>query len=136
MSNSKKVRLALGTIKPVKGSRYECTVVVRRGRYDYELQPVKTSSVQWVFRVSDDVYLVETRHTLYVVKDRTIPGNTKLVGMYETPRVGDRFSCFDVTDCNKAERRVYQTSTIKSVDFLSQEVCEVKTKNSTYYCYF
>lgn len=133
---SKKVRLALGTIKPVKGSQYECTAVVKKGRYSYELQPITTSSVQWVFRVSDDVYLVETRHTLYVVKDRTIPGNTKLVGMYETPRVGDRFSCFDVTDCNKAERRVYQTSTIKSVDFLSQEVCEVKTKNSTYYCYF
>ena len=99
-------------------------------------EPFSALDYQTRIKVSDDVYLVETRHTLYVVKDRTIPGNTKLVGMYETPRVGDRFSCFDVTDCNKAERRVYQTSTIKSVDFLSQEVCEVKTKNSTYYCYF
>lgn len=133
---AKEMKLAMCNVTPVKNHRLECTVIERRGRYDYELQPVKTSSVQWVFRVSDDVYLVETRHTLYVVKDRTIPGNTKLVGMYETPRVGDGFSCFDVTDCNKAERRVYQTSTIKSVDFLSQEVCEVKTKNSTYYCYF
>ena len=133
---AKEMKLAMCKVTPVKNHRLECTVIERRGRYDYELQPVKTSSVQWVFRVSDDVYLVETRNTLYVVKDWTIPGNTKLVGMYETPRVGDRFSCFDVTDCNKAERRVYQTSTIKSVDFLSQEVCEVKTKNSTYYCYF
>ena len=133
---AKEMKLAMCKVTPVKNHRLECTVIERRGRYDYELQPVKTSSVQWVFRVSDDVYLVETRHTLYVVKDRTIPGNTKLVGMYETPRVGDRFSCFDVTDCNKAERRVYQTTTIKSVDILSQEVCEVKTKNSTYYCYF
>lgn len=133
---AKEMKLVMCNVTPVKNHRLECTVIERRGRYDYELQPITTSSVQWVFRVSDDVYLVETRHTLYVVKDRTIPGNTKLVGMYETPRVGDRFSCFDVTDCNKAERRVYQTSTIKSVDFLSQEVCEVKTKNSTYYCLF
>ena len=132
---SKKVRLALGTIKPVKGSQYECTAVVKKGRYSYELQPITTSKVQMVFKVGD-AYLVETRNTMYIVKDQTAQGNIKLVGMYETPRVGDRFSCFDVTDCNKAERRVYQTSTIKSVDFLSQEVCEVKTKNSTYYCYF
>lgn len=134
MSKSKKVRLALGTIKPVKGSRYECTVVVRKGRYSYELQPITTSKVQMVFKVGDD-YLVETRNTMYIVKDQTAQG-IKLVGMYETPRIGDRFSCFDVTDCNKAERRVYQTSTIKSVDFLSQEVCQVKTQNSVYYCYF
>lgn len=133
---AKEMKLAMCKVTPVKNHRLECTVIERRGRYDYELQPVKTSSVQWVFRVSDDVYLVETRHTLYVVKDRTIPGNTNLVGMYETPRVGDQFSCFDVADVNKAERRVYRTSTVKSVDFLSQEVCEVKTKNSTYYCYF
>lgn len=131
---SKKVRLALGTIKPVKGSQYECTAVVKKGRYSYELQPITTSKVQMVFKVGE-VYLVETRNTMYIVKDQTAR-NIKLVGMYETPRVGDRFSCFDVTDCNKAERRVYQTSTIKSVEFLSQEVCEVKTKNSTYYCYF
>ena len=90
---AKKMKLAMCKVTPVKNHRLECTVIERRGRYDYELQPVKTSSVQWVFRVSDDVYLVETRHTLYVVKDQTIPGNTKLVGMYETPRVGDRFSC-------------------------------------------
>ncbi len=134
MSKSKKVRLALGTIKPVKGSRYECTVVVRKGRCDYEMQDVVTSTVQWVFNV-DEVYLVETRNTIYLVKDQTA-AQTKFAGMYETPRVGDRFSCFDVTDCNKAERRVYQTSTIKSVDFLSQEVCQVKTQNSVYYCYF
>ena len=133
---AKEMKLAMCKVTPVKNHRLECTVIERRGRYDYELQPVKTSSVQWVFKVSDDVYLVETRHTLYVVKDRTIPGNTKLVGMYETPRVGDQFSCFDVADVNKAERRVYRTSTVKSVDFLSQEVCEVKTKNSTYYCLF
>lgn len=132
---SKKVRLALGTIKPVKGSQYECTAVVKKGRYSYELQPITTSKVQMVFKVGD-AYLVETRNTMYIVKDQTAQGNIKLVGMYETPRVGDRFSCFDVTDCNKAERRVYQTSAIKSVDFLSQDVCEVKTKNSTYYCYF
>ncbi len=136
MSKSKKVRLALGTIKPVKGSRYECTVVVRKGRCDYEMQNVVSSIVQWVFKVGD-AYLVETRNTMYIVKDQTAQdSDIKFVGMYETPRVGDRFSCFDVTDGNKAERRVYQTSTIKSVDFLSQEVCEVKTKNSTYYCYF
>lgn len=136
MSKSKKVRLALGTIKPVKGSRYECTVVVRKGRCDYEMQDVVTSTVQWVFKVGE-VYLVETRNTRYLVKDQNAQSSTtKFAGMYETPRVGDRFSCFDVTDCNKAERRVYQTSTIKSVDFLSQEVCEVKTKNSTYYCLF
>ena len=134
MSKSKKVRLALGTIKPVKGSRYECTVVVRKGSCDYEMQDVVTSTVQWVFNV-DEVYLVETRNTIYLVKDQTA-AQTKFAGMYETPRVGDRFSCFDVTDCNKAERRVYQTSTIKSVDFLSQEVCQVKTQNSVYYCYF
>lgn len=132
---SKKVRLALGTIKPVKGSRYECTVVVRKGRYSYELQSITTSTVQMVFKVGD-AYLVETRNTMYIVKDQTAQGNIKLVGMYETPRVGDQFSCFDVADVNKAERRVYRTSTVKSVDFLSQEVCEVKTKNSTYYCYF
>ena len=134
MSKSKKVRLALGTIKPVKGSRYECTVVVRKGRCDYEMQDVVTSTVQWVFNV-DEVYLVETRNTIYLVKDQTA-AQTKFAGMYETQRVGDRFSCFDFTDCNKAERRVYQTSTIKSVDFLSQEVCQVKTQNSVYYCYF
>lgn len=132
---SKKVRLALGTIKPVKGSQYECTAVVRKGRYSYELQPITTSKVQMVFKVGD-AYLVETRNTMYVVKDQTAQGNTKFVGMYETPRVGDQFSCFDVADVNKAERRVYRTSTIKSIEFLSQEVCEVKTKNSTYYCYF
>ena len=132
---SKKVRLALGTIKPVKGSQYECTAVVRKGRYSYELQPITTSKVQMVFKVGD-AYLVETRNTMYVVKDQTAQGNTKFVGMYETPRVGDQFSCFDVADVNKAERRVYRTSRIKSIEFLSQEVCEVKTKNSTYYCYF
>lgn len=132
---SKKVRLAMSNTKPVKGSRYECTVVVRKGRYSYELQPITTSTVQMVFKVGD-AYLVETRNTMYIVKDQTAQGNTKLVGMYETPRVGDQFSCFDVADVNKAERRVYRTSTVKSVDFLSQEVCEVKTKNSTYYCYF
>lgn len=131
---SKKVRLAMSNTKPVKGSRYECTVVVRKGRCDYEMQDVVTSTVQWVFNV-DEVYLVETRNTIYLVKDQTA-AQTKFAGMYETPRVGDRFSCFDVTDCNKAERRVYQTSTIKSVDFLSQEVCQVKTQNSVYYCYF
>lgn len=131
---SKKVRLALGTIKPVKGSRYECTAVVRKGRCDYELQDVVTSTVQWVFKV-DEVYLVETRNTIYLVKDQAA-AQTKFAGMYETPRVGDRFSCFDVTDCDKAERRVYQTSTIKSIEFLSKEVCQVKTQNSVYYCYF
>lgn len=131
---SKKVRLAMSNTKPVKGSRYECTVVVRKGRYSYELQPITTSKVQMVFKVGDD-YLVETRNTMYIVKDQTAQG-IKLVGMYETPRIGDRFSCFDVADVNKAERRVYRTSTIKSIEFLSQEVCEVKTKNSTYYCYF
>ena len=134
MSKSKKVRLAMCNEKPVKGSRFECTVVVRKGRCDYEMQDVVTSTVQWVFNV-DEVYLVETRNTIYLVKDQTA-AQTKFAGMYETPRVGDRFSCFDVTDCNKAERRVYQTSTIKSVDFLSQEVCQVKTQNSVYYCYF
>ena len=132
---SKKVRLALGTIKHVKGSQYECTAVVRKGRYSYELQPITTSKVQMVFKVGD-AYLVETRNTMYVVKDQTAQGNTKFVGMYETPRVGDQFSCFDVADVNKAERRVYRTSRMKSIEFLSQEVCEVKTKNSTYYCYF
>ena len=132
---SKKVRLAMSNTKPVKGSRYECIEVVRKGRYSYELQQITTSTVQMVFKVGD-AYLVETRNTMYVVKDQTAQGNTKFVGMYETPRVGDQFSCFDVADVNKAERRVYRTSTVKSVDFLSQEVCEVKTKNSTYYCYF
>lgn len=134
---AKKMKLAMCKVTPVKNHRLECTVIERRGRYDYELQPVKTSSVQWVFRVSDDVYLVETRHTLYVVKDQTIPGNTKFVGMYETPpRVGDKFSCFDLTDQNKEHRKVYRTSTIKSIEFISEEVCEVKTQNSVYYCYF
>ncbi len=131
---AKKMKLAISNTKPVKGSRFECTAVVRKGRYSYELQPITTSKVQMVFKVGDD-YLVETRNTMYIVKDQTAQG-IKLVGMYETPRIGDRFSCFDVTDGNKAERRVYQTSTIKSVDFLSQEVCQVKTQNSVYYCYF
>ena len=135
MSKSKKVRLAMCNEKPVKGSRFECTAVERKGRYSYELQPITTSKVQMVFKVGD-AYLMETRNTMYIVKDQTAQGNTKLVGMYETPRVGDQFSCFDVADVNKAERRVYRTSTVKSVDFLSQEVCEVKTKNSTYYCLF
>lgn len=132
---AKKVRLAMSNTKPVKGSRYECTAVVKKGRCDYELQDVVTSTVQMVFKVGD-AYLVETRNTIYLVKDQTAQGNTKLVGMYETPRVGDQFSCFNVADVNKAERRVYRTSTIKSIDFLSKEVCEIKTKNSTYYCYF
>lgn len=131
---AKKMKLAISNTKPVKGSRFECTAVVRKGRYSYELQPITTSKVQMVFKVGDD-YLVETRNTMYIVKDQTAQG-IKLVGMYETPRIGDRFSCFDVADVNKAERRVYRTSTIKSIEFLSQEVCEVKTKNSTYYCYF
>ena len=133
---AKEIKLAMCVTKPVKDQRFECTMIVRTGRYNYELQPIRTSTVQWVFKASDDVYLVETRHTLYVVKDHTIPGNTKLVGMYETPRVGDQFSCFDLTDQNKENRRVFQTSKVKSIDFLSQEVCEVKTQNSVYYCYF
>lgn len=100
------------------------------------MQDVVTSTVQWVFKVGE-VYLVETRNTRYLVKDQNAQSSTtKFAGMYETPRVGDQFSCFDVADVNKAERRVYRTSTVKSVDFLSQEVCEVKTKNSTYYCLF
>ena len=132
---SKKVRLALGTITPVKGSRYECNAIVKNGAY-YEITPITTSSVQHVFKVSDDAYLVETRNTMYIVKEQTAQGNTKFVGMYETPMVGDKFTCFDVTDTNNESRRLYRTSTVKSVDFLSQEVCEIKTKNSTYYCYF
>ena len=37
---AKKMKLAMCKVTPVKNHRLECTVIERRGRYDYELQPV------------------------------------------------------------------------------------------------
>lgn len=122
--------------EPEVGRKFRCT----RIQFDLKAKkyvefPCCTSTVVEVGLLADDVYLVKTKHTYYIVKRCNVPeGKIKFAELYEVPRVGESMICKKLENKNGMLERVpWHTTMVFATEYVAG-VLKIKTKNSTYFC--
>ena len=131
--NIKKHYIAVSNCIPIEGVSYNLQRIETDGDYVFS-EEVTTSTVVLVERSTDDIFIVETRNSVYHVKILgLVPSLVKLVVCYKIPKVDEKFHCFIVSDAGATYQLISTfTSYVESVIDLDG-VYEVKTKNSLYY---
>lgn len=133
-SNSiKKHYLAVSNCIPIEGVSYNLQRIKTDGEYFFS-EEATTSTVVLVERLSDDIFVVETRNSVYHVKILgLVPSIVKLVVGYKIPEVDKKFHCFTVRDAGVTYQLIstFTSYVERSIDL--NGVYEVKTKNSLYY---
>ncbi len=129
----KKHYIAVSNCIPIEGASYNLQRIETDGDYVFS-EEVTTSTVVLVERSTDDIFIVETRNSVYHVKIfGLVPSLVKLVVGYKIPKVDEKFHCFTVRDAGATYQLISTfTSYVESVIDLDG-VYEVKTKNSLYY---
>lgn len=131
-----KAYLAFSMDTPEVGSRFVCT----RVQFDPDLSKYvpfvfTTSVVKECGLLADDVYLVKTKNTYYIVKRLGFADNDiKFAQLYEVPRVGKAMICKKL-DCQNGQLvgRMCSTSKVFSSEYLAG-ILKIKTRNSVYFC--
>lgn len=131
-----KAYLAFSIDTPEVGSRFVCT----RVQFDPDFGKYvpflcTTSVVTECGLLADDVYLVKTKHTFYIVKRLGFEeNNIKFAQLHEVPRVGEAMICKKL-DCQNGRLvgRMCSTSMVFSSEYLAG-ILKIKTRNSVYFC--
>ena len=131
-----KAYLAFSIDTPKVGSRFVCTRVQfdpNFGKYVPFL--CTTSVVTECGLLADDVYLVKTKHTFYIVKRLGFKeNNIKFAQLHEVPRVGEPMICKKLENKNGMLERVpWHTTMVFATEYIAG-ILKIKTKNSTYFC--
>ena len=129
----KKSYLAVSRCIPIEGVNYNLQRIETDGEFFYPVE-VTTSTVISIERPTDDIFIVETRNSVYYVKILgLVPSLVKLVVGYSIPEEDKKFHCFTIRDAGVNFQLISTFSSyvvsIKDVGGLY----EVKTKNSLYY---
>lgn len=131
-----KAYLAFSMDTPEKGSRFVCT----RIQFDPDLGKYvpflcTTSVVTECGLLADDIYLVKTRNTFYIVKRVGFAeNNIKFAQLFEVPRVGESMICkkLDYRD-GQLKGDMWHTTMVYSSEYLAG-ILKIKTHNSIYFC--
>ena len=129
----KKHYLAVSRCIPIEGVSYNLQRIETDGEFFYPVE-VTTSKVISINRPTDDIFIVETRNSVYHVKILgLVPSLVKLVVGYKIPKVDEKFHCFTVRDAGVNFQLISTFSSyVVSMKYVGG-LYEVKTKNSLYY---
>lgn len=132
-----KAYLAFSMDTPEVGSRFVCTRVQFDPKFGkYVSFPCTTSVVTECGLLADDVYLVKTKHTFYIVKRLGFAENKiKFAQLFEVPRVGEAMICRKISYQNGqlVKDGVQHTSMVFSSEYIAG-ILKIKTRNSVYFC--
>lgn len=132
-NDAKKHYLAVSRCIPIEGVSYKLQRIETDGEFFYPVE-VTTSTVISIDRPTDDIFIVETRNSVYHVKILgLVPSMLKLVVGYSIPEEDKKFHCFTIRDAGVNFQLI---STFSSYVVSVKDVgglYEVKTKNSVYY---
>lgn len=131
-----KAYLAFSIDTPEVGSRFVCT----RVQFDPSLGKYvpflcTTSVVTECGLLADDVYLVKTKNTFYIVKRLGFEeNNIKFAQLHEVPRVGESMICKKISYQNgQLVGGMQHTSMVFASEYLAG-ILKIKTRNSVYFC--
>lgn len=121
---------------PEIGKKFKCT----RIQYDFSQKkfieyPCLTSTVVEYGTLAEDVYLIKTRNTFYIVKRKGMKEREiKFAELYEVPRVGESMICKKLKKENgRLERIPWHTTMVFATEYIAG-VIKIKTQNSVYFC--
>lgn len=132
-----KAYLAFSSETPKKGNRFVCTRIQFDPNFGkYVPYPCTTSKVTECGLLADDVYLVKTKNTFYIVKRLGFAeNNIKFAQLFEVPRVGEAMICrkVDYKNGQLVKDSVQHTSMVFSSEYIAG-ILKIKTRNSVYFC--
>ena len=131
-----KAYLAFSIDTPKVGSRFVCTRVQFDPKFGkYVPFPCTTSKVTECGLLAEDVYLVKTKNTFYIVKRLGFKeNNIKFAQLHEVPRVGEPMICKKLGYQNgQLVGGMQHTSMVFASEYLAG-ILKVKTHNSVYFC--
>lgn len=133
MLDKKKSYVAIGNVIPERGMNID----IWRFESDFGHffpEPVTTSTIERVDKVSGNMFCVETHNSIYYVQVIIVGWTNVYVAFGLTsPRLGERMECIAVKPVNSGlEVVTVNTSAIRKIEYIGS-IFKIVTDNSVYY---